>query len=205
MITREQLTTIMPLLREPACGSWAAALGAAMAEWRINTPEREAAFLAQVAHESGQLRTLQENLYYSAEGIRNTWPRRFDLDTALAYAHLPARIGNRAYADRMGNGDEASGDGFRFRGRGPIQITGRELYTACGLALGMDLLAEPERLLETGPGARSAAWLWDRKGLNALADAGDLQAITRRINGGLNGYADRVAYHKRALIALGIA
>lgn len=142
-------------------------IDAAMAEFEINTPERQAAFLAQVGHESGGLHWLTELWGPTAAQAR--------------------------YEGRADLGNTEPGDGARFRGRGLIQITGRANYAACGEALGLDLLAEPVQLAEHGPAVRSAAWFWQRHGLNELADAGDFEHITRRINGGLNGQAERLA------------
>lgn len=198
-IALAQLERIMP-----AAGARAAAflapLNAAMAEFAIDTPGRQAAFLAQVAHESGQLAFLVENLNYSARRLAQVFPRRFKFGEAARYARQPARIASRIYADRMGNGNEASGDGWKYRGRGLIQVTGRDNYHRASLALYRDdrLLDTPGLLEQPGPAARSAAWFWQSNGLNAIADRGDIALITRRVNGGVNGLADRVAYYTRA-------
>jgi putative chitinase len=162
----------------------------------VGTP-RVAAFIAQVGHESGQLTRLVENLNYSAEGLMKTWPSRFDFVRATATARNPEQIANIVYADRMGN--TASGDGWKYRGRGLIQVTGRANYAACGEALGLDLINHPELLEQPQYAAMSAAWLWSANGLNTLADAGDLTKITQRINGGTNGLADRQALYNKAL------
>ena len=159
---------------------------------------RLAMFLAQVAHESGGLLHVSENLNYSAEALLACFPSHFDSDTAEDYARQPERIADCCYADRMGNGNEASGDGWSYRGRGLIQITGRANYAACGAALGLDLIAHPELLETPANAALSAAWFWASHGCNGLADAGDFVGITKRINGGVNGLADRQAYLARA-------
>lgn len=204
MITRDQLIHIMPHAAARAA-QFLTPLSAAMDEFGIDTPARKSAFLAQAAHESSQLGSLVENLNYSAEGLINTWRRRFTLVDAAAYARKPERIANRVYASRMGNGDEASGDGWRFRGRGIFQVTGRSNYTDCSNALYHDaLLIERPELLEQPAGAcRSAGWFWQSRELNQWADIGDFKTLTIRINGGLNGYAERSEFYLRAKEALG--
>ena len=166
-LTQQQLITIMPNARAKA-GIFLPALNAAMLEFGITTPARAASFLAQLAHESGQLLYVRE----LASGA--------------------------AYEGRRDLGNVQPGDGVRFRGRGLIQVTGRTNYTACGKALGLDLLAKPEMLEQTVNACRSAGWFWQSRGLNALADAGDQVALTRRINGGTNGLAERLAFFKVA-------
>lgn len=196
MITRAQLAAIMPLAGSRV-DLFLDHLNAAMAEFGIDTPAREAAFLAQAAHESSQLWYLVENLNYSADGLLKTWPRRFSPVEAAAYSRQPERIANKAYALRMGNGDEASGDGWKYRGRGIFQITGRGSYADCSLALfgNSDMLLEMPELLEQPENAcRSAGWFWQHRELNQWADADDFKTLTIRINGGLNGWADRIGY-----------
>ncbi|MFL7901587.1 glycoside hydrolase family 19 protein [Azospirillum argentinense] len=203
-VTLDLLRRLFPTGRElPA---FAAAMSARLSAAGINTPQRVAAFLSQVGHESGGLRVWVENLSYSADGLRKTWPQRFrDAATANAYARQPEKIANRVYADRMGNGPEASGDGWRHIGRGLIQLTGRDNYQRCASWAGKPLEAMPA-WLETPDGAvASAVWFWSVNGLNRLADAGDLEAITRRINGGLNGQEDRAFRYAFASEALGIS
>jgi len=205
MLTADILRAALPTARPTDIARFATPLAEACAEWGIDTPLRLAAFLAQIAHESGQFRTLAENLNYSAEALLRVFPRHFDATQATAYARQPERIAARAYANRMGNGDEASGDGWRYRGRGLIQVTGRSNYAACGTALGLDLIAQPELLEQPAPAARSAAWFWYRHDLNGLADARDIETITRRINGGLTGLDDRKACYARACAALEVS
>lgn len=174
--------------------TWLAPLSAAMTMFEINTASRMKMFLAQVAHESDGFTVLVENLNYSAARLMATFPRKFSTEQALAYAHSPDRIANHVYADLNGNGDEETGDGWRFRGRGLIQLTALGNYQRCGRALGVDLVAAPE-LLETPEfAAKSAAWFFSANGCNELADKNDFEGITRRINGGLNGQADRLAW-----------
>lgn len=164
-----------------------------MAKYEINTVQRVCHFLAQIKCESMGFTHLVENLNYSAEALLKTWPSHFTPELAAAYARNPEKIGNRAYANRMGNGDEASGDGYRYRGRSYIQTTGRINYHACGNSLGLDLINHPELLEQPGNAILAAGWFWHDRGLNAIADkAGDsVITVTRVVNGGLNGLKDR--------------
>jgi putative chitinase len=173
---------------------WLDALNNACIRWDITTPARVTMFLAQCGHESGGFRSLVENLNYSVAGLRETWPTRFSTTDALAMARQPERIAERAYGGRMGNGPEGSGDGYRYRGRGIIQLTGRENYQRAGEAIGLDFVAEPNLVEKPDWAAATAGWFWATHGCNALADAGDFLAITKRINGGTNGLADRQAW-----------
>lgn len=177
-----------------------------MAECGIDTAERARAFLAQVGHESAQLNLVEENLNYSAQALRKIFPKYFRTpQEASSYAHHPERIANRVYAGRMGNGSEESGDGWKFRGRGLIQITGRDNYVSMSALMGKDLTVWPDALLMPLDACRSAALWWKANGLNALADrlagAGErktFEAITRLVNGGLSGLEDRWAIYQRA-------
>lgn len=196
-VTASELARVMQIQADIA-EAWCCELNAAMRRYGIDAPARQAAFLAQIGHESGSLRYVIENLNYSAEALRRVWPSRFDSVAAVAYERRPEAIANRVYADRMGNGPESSGDGWRYRGRGLIQITGKDNYRQCGLALGVDLLAQPELLQQNEYAALSAAWYWSSRQLNLLADTGAFDAITLRINGGTNGKADRRARFERA-------
>lgn len=200
-ITEQQLLQILPSAR-PVAGIFLPALNRAMARFKINSRLRSAAFLAQVGHESGQMRNLVENLNYSADALARTWPTRFTALSSAAYARQPEKIANKVYADRMANGPESSGDGWRYRGRGLIQLTGRANYRAAADGLGLPLIDKPEMLEQPESACQSAAWWWAQNGLNELADAGKFEAITRKINGGLNGQADRVALYERALKVL---
>lgn len=160
-------------------------------KYGISTTRRQAAFLGQCMHESNNFRILEEDLDYSASGLMRVWPSRFpDYDTAEKYAHLPEKIANKVYAGKMGNTEE--GDGWKYHGRGVIQLTGKDNYLFCGSTLGLDLTSHPELLLEPIFATLSAGWFWNKKGLNTLADIGDLKSITQRINGGMNGYNERV-------------
>ncbi|AZC17598.1 glycoside hydrolase family 19 protein [Pseudomonas sp. CMR5c] len=200
-LTEQQLLQILPNAR-PVAGVFVPALNRAMVRWKIDSRVRQAEFLAQVGHESGQLRSLVENLNYSAEALARTWPNRFTPQTAGAYARQPEKIANKVYGGRMGNGPDASGDGWRFRGRGLLQVTGRSNYRAAGEGLGLPLEAQPELLEQAEHAAQSAAWWWAAHGLNDLADKGDFLTITKRINGGTNGLEDRQALYERALKVL---
>lgn len=203
-LTAEQLKAMMPGCADPV--GWAPALNEAMARFDIGTTERMAAFLAQIAHESGQLTRLSENLNYSAKRLMQVWPVRFPtMEKALQYERNPERLANNVYAKRLGNGDEASGDGWRFRGRGLIQLTGRGNYRAAGQGIGLPLEEQPDLLVQPGPAALSAAWFWKSHGLNELADdrnddndTEDFRAITKRINGGTVGLKERLAFWETA-------
>ena len=171
---------------------WAAALNQTFDRFKINTPNRQAAFVAQCGHECGNFRVLEENLNYRAESLMKLWPRRFPtLEIANAYARNPKKIANMVYANRMGNRDEASGDGYRFRGRGCIQLTGYANYYHAGLAVGQDFVMEPDLVATPTYAAMTAGWFWDTHDCNRLADSGDMRGMTKKINGGLIGLDDR--------------
>jgi putative chitinase len=170
------------------------------AKFGINTPLRVAHFLAQCGHDSGGFRVTQENLNYSAKGLNGIFKKYFPTEAAAAaYARNPQKIANKVYANRMANGNEASGDGFKFRGRGYIQLTGRDNYTQFGKAIGVDIPNNPDLVASTYALA-SAAWFWSKNGLNRLADAGAsdtaVTSITKRVNGGTIGLADRIKHFK---------
>src|SRR5688500_17337885 len=188
-LTAEQLRTIMPRADTP---KWLDPLNKAMAERQIDTPQRTAAFLAQIAHESGELTNLDEKLSYSAARMCQVWPKRFPtLEAALPYARNPEKLANRVYAGRLGNGDEATGDGWRYRGRGLIQLTGRSNYEAFAEWIGDErVMVEPD-LVSTEYAVHSAVFFWIKNDLNRLADTDDVVGLTKRINGGTNGLAHR--------------
>ncbi|HEY5631901.1 MAG TPA: glycoside hydrolase family 19 protein [Nitrososphaeraceae archaeon] len=168
-------------------------------KYQINTPNRLAEFLAQVHHESAGLTILSENLNYSAEGLTKVFGKYFNSTTSVQCARQPEKIANKVYANRMGNGLEASGDGFRYRGRGAIQLTGKDNYKAAGASLGVDLVESPD-LVSTFPYALSTAgWFWNSKGLNVLADAQDHLGVCKKVNGGTLGLDDRIAQFNRIL------
>lgn len=171
---------------------WAVALNDTCEEFGIDTPYRIAGFISNVAHESGGFKFVSENLNYSAASLMRVWSSRFPtLEIAQRYAMNPEKIANRAYADRMGNGDEASGDGWKYRGRGLIQLTGKNNYVAYSLACDNEALQYPDIVAEPKYAAESAGWFWNVNRLNALADAQDVVGMCKRINGGLNGLDDR--------------
>lgn len=181
---------------------WVDVLNAAMSRFDIITPARQAAFLAQIGHESAGLTCTAENLNYSAAALQRVFHKYFSDDELERYAGRPEMIGNRVYANRFGNGNEASGDGFKYRGRGLIQITFKNNYRECGNALGIDLVAVPALLMQSQYAALSAAWYWKSHGCNQLADAGDFKGTTLAINGGYNGQDERLALFERASTAL---
>lgn len=199
-ITQQQLQQIIP--RNPYIDQWCHALNQLLPDYGIDTPQRVAAFLAQCAHESGNFVFLKENLNYRAASLRKIFPKYFP-DDAIAnqYASLPNKaeaIANRIYANRMGNGDEASGDGYRYCGRGLIQLTGRNNYEA----FADSIESTPEEVsayLETFEGAvQSACWFWETNNLNQFADTDDIKTMTRRINGGFIGLEDRIKHYEHA-------
>ena len=178
-----------------------------MESFGVNTPLRLAHFLAQCGHESGGFRLTQENLNYSAKGLMGIFKKYFPTQAlADAYARKPEKIANKVYGNRMGNGPEASGEGFKFRGRGYIQLTGKQNYTAFDLAVEDDILANPD-LVSSKHALASAAWFWKKNGLNLIADTGSstevVTKITKRVNGGTIGLADRIKHFKEyhALLA----
>ena len=181
---------------------WLGPLEEVFVKYEINTPQRQACFMGQCAHESGNFKTLQENLNYSAEGLMKTWPSRFATkEIADQYARQPAKIAGKVYNGRLGNTSEE--EAAQYLGRGLIQLTGKENYGNCGLGIGVDLLADPALLLDPRYAALSAGWFWNKKGLNALADSKDYETMTKRINGGLIGLDDRKAKIAKALSVLG--
>ena len=183
---------------------WLDPLNQTFAKYDINTALRQAAFIGQCQHESNNFRTLEENLHYSAPRLMAVWPSRFpSLDVAEQYANNPEKLANKVYGGRADLGNTEDGDGFKFHGRGCIQLTGRDLYERCGEAIGADLINQPQLLVEPHYAAMSAAWFWNKKGLNALADVQDYETMTKRINGGLNGLDDRKAKIAKALSVLG--
>ena len=170
---------------------WVNALNETCERFAIDTPFRIAGFLSNVAHESGGFKFVRENLNYSAASLMRVWPSRFpSLEVAQRYAMNPEKIANKVYSDRMGNGDEASGDGWKFIGRGLIQLTGKNNYVAYSLACDNEALQKPEIVEQPHYAAESAGWFWDVNRLNALADAQDIGGMRRRVNGGYNGLDD---------------
>jgi putative chitinase len=173
-------------------GKWFEPLQETFEKYQINTPKRQACFIGQCMHESGGFKHLKENLNYSARALMNTWPSRFpDADTAEKFERQPEKIANKVYSGRMGNTED--GDGAKYIGRGLIQLTGKDNYRAFGEAIGEDLVANPQLVEQPRYAALSAGWFWNKRGLNALADAMDIETLTKRINGGSIGIDDRKA------------
>ena len=201
-LTKEQLRELLP--RNPYIDHWHRALSQLLPDYDINTPQRIAAFIAQCAHESGGFVFLTENLNYKAESLVKVFPKYFkDMTTARLYEKKPEKIANRIYADRMGNGNEASGDGFRYRGRGLIQLTGKTNYTwfAASLEISAEEAAEYMQTFEGA--AQSACWFWETNKINQWADTGDILTMTKRINGGTIGLEDRKKHYQHALHVIG--
>lgn len=202
-MTPQTLLQIMPKAAAKAA-LFCPLLVDAMREFDINTPDRQAMFLAQLAHESGELTRNEECLRYSPARIMEVFQRHVSsLADADKLSKSPENLANRVYAGRMGNGDEASGDGYRYRGRGLIHLTGRDNYRLAGSALHLALIDKPELLLQPDVAARSAAWFWFSHGCNQLADAGDFLGTTKKVNGGTNGHVERCRYLAAARKALG--
>ena len=200
--TQQQLKEMIP--RNPYVSQWYEAISSILPEYEINTPQRVAAFLAQCAHESGGFVFLKENLNYKAPSLRKVFSKYFQDDaTATAYANKPERIANRVYANRMGNGDESSGDGWRYCGRGLIQLTGKDNYTFFAASLDIPV-EEASEYLQTFEGAvQSACFFWEQNSLNKWADSGDILTLTKRINGGTIGLEDRIKHYEHALHIFG--
>lgn len=183
---------------------WVPALNEAFTRWGIVTPQQQAAFIGQCGHECGNFKVLEENLNYRAETLMKLWPKRFPTrEIADQYARNPKKIANMVYANRMGNRDEASGDGYRFRGRGCIGLTGSDAYYHAGKALGVDFWAEPDLVATPQYAALTAGWFWNTHKLNALADVSNWVGLTKKINGGTIGLDDRVKHTNQALAVLG--
>jgi len=200
--TKQQLKEMIP--KNPYVDQWFEAISEILPEYEITTPQRVAAFLAQCAHESGGFVFLKENLNYKAASLRRVFPKYFPDDAiAAAYAGKGEMIANRVYANRMGNGDEASGDGFRYCGRGLIQLTGKNNYTFFAGSLDIPV-EEASEYLQTFEGAvQSACFFWEQNKLNQWADAGDILTLTKRINGGTIGLEDRIKHYEHALHIFG--
>lgn len=198
LLTAEQLSQI--LKGNNNIDDWYEALRDNLPEHEIDTQYRIAAFIAQCAHESANFKILRENLNYRAESLRRVWPRHFPTDEiAQTYAKQPEKIANKAYANRMGNGDELSGDGWKFCGRGLIQLTGRNNYQLFADSIGYDIDELPEYLVTFDGAVKSACWFWSTNKLNQWADQGDIKTLTKKINGGTLGLDDRIKHYNHAL------
>jgi len=196
MVNNEQL-------KQLGIGSeWVDALNATFARFDISTPLRQAAFIGQCGHECGNFKILEENLNYRAEALQKLWPKRFDSAKAQACARNPKLIANTVYSNRMGNRDEASGDGYRFRGRGCIQLTGHANYFHAGQALGEDFVMNPDLVATPMYAALTAGWFWSTHKLNQYADTRDYKTMCKKVNGGFIGLADRERHINHALSVL---
>ena len=205
-ITVQEILTIAPQANRGRAGEFVEVFNVFAEKFGVNTKLRAAHFIAQVLHESAYLTRVTENLNYSADGLLKVFPKYFTRSNVGLYARNPQKIGNRVYANRMGNGSEGSGDGYRYRGRGLIQLTGRSNYQAyqkSGYCNG-DLMGHPEWLGQSPGHTKSALWYWWKRGLNTLADSDDVVAVTRRINGGLNGLDERKKLLVKVKTVLGL-
>lgn len=198
------LRAVTPTWPDCPVPDWVAALTEPMRSSGLTTPRRVAAFLGQVSHESTGFRVLEENLHYSAERLCQVWPMRFVIPTsaqARACSMNPEALANTVYSGRLGNVN--NGDGWKFHGRGLIQLTGRDNYQKFATAIGRPIDDMPAYLLTKEGAAMSALWFWSRAGLSAMADTWELTRITRAVNGGSEGLANRIALSNAALVALG--
>jgi putative chitinase len=202
MITAEQFAHLFPRAQDPA--SWAESMANVFPTYEIDTPHRIAAFLAQCGHESGGWTVFEENLNYSAQGLNSIFKKYFPtLESAQPYARKPEMIANKIYANRMGNGAPETGDGYKYRGRGPIQLTGKDNYRA----FAKDMFDDWENLFENPDwvtsdrdfALMSAIWFWNKNKLNVQADSGDIKLMTKKINGGYIGLEDRIKHYNEAI------
>jgi len=196
MVTSEQLKklNIGP--------EWVDALNATFEKFGIDTPLRQASFIGQCSHESGNFRLLEENLNYKPATLMRIWPSRFKTMDDCLICNGPRGIANKVYANRMGNRDEKSGDGYRFRGRGCIQLTGHANYFHAGQACGVDFVMEPDLVATPMYAAMTAGWFWNTHKLNTYADNRDFLGMTKKINGGTIGLNDRIKHINHALEVL---
>ena len=206
-MTELSLEQLKQLPKNPYVDHWHKALSQLLPDYEINTPQRIAAFIAQCSHESGGFLFLKENLNYKPETLVRIFGKYFDLPTAQTYcakSNKQEAIANRVYANRMGNGPEESGDGWRFAGKGLIQLTGRTNYTWFAASLGISV-EEASDYLQTFEGAaQSACWFWEQNNLNRFADTGDIKGLTKAINGGYIGLEDREKHYQHALHVMGV-
>jgi putative chitinase len=203
ILSKEQLAQLIP--GNPYVDYWHSAMERCLPDYDINTPQRVAAFMAQCGHESGNFKFLKENLKYRAASLTKVWPKYFpNMDIANQYAGNEEKIANRAYANRMGNGPEESGDGWRFCGRGLIQLTGRNNYQNFADSIETDINDIPHYLATFEGAVQSACWFWETNKLNQWADKGDMLTLTKRINGGTLGLDDRIKHYQHALHVMGL-
>lgn len=205
-LTLEQLKKLLP--KNPYVDQWYHALSQLLPDYEINTPERIAAFISQCAHESAGFMILKENLNYRWQSLRETFPKYFPTnEIAQKYASMPNKqeaIANRIYANRMGNGPEESGDGYRYCGRGLIQLTGKQNYSWFAASLEISVEEASEYLQTFEGAAQSACWYWETNNLNRFADVGDIKGLTKAINGGYIGLEDRIKHYEHAIKVLGV-
>ena len=205
-LTKEQLKQLLP--KNPYIDYWHHALSQLLPDYEINTPQRIASFMAQCAHESGEFTALKENLNYKPATLRKLFSKYFPTDAlAEEYCAKPNKqeaIASRIYANRMGNGDEASGDGYKYCGRGLIQLTGKSNYVAFADSLEITPEEASDYLATFEGAAQSACWFWESNKLNQWADKGDILTLTKRINGGTIGLEDRIKHYEHALHVLGV-
>ena len=200
------LDQLKQMVKNPHIDHWHEVLDQLLPDYDINTPLRVAHFIAQCAHESGNFVFIKENLNYRADSLMKTFKRYFPtLDLAQQYEKKPEKIANRVYANRMGNSDEASGDGWRYCGRGLIQLTGKDNYTFFAGSLGITVEEASEYLATFEGAAQSACWYWEQNNLNRFADANDVRGLTRAINGGYIGLEDRQKHTEHAMHVLGVS
>lgn len=198
------LSQLKQMVKNPYIDHWYDALDQLLDDYNINTPLRVAHFVAQCAHESGNFVFIKENLNYRAASLMTVFKKYFPtMELAQQYANRPERIANRVYANRMGNGDEASGDGWLYCGRGLIQLTGKDNYTFFAGSLDISVEEAAEYLATFEGAAQSACWYWEQNNLNRFADANDVKGLTRAINGGYIGLEDRIKHTTHALHILG--
>lgn len=207
LITEDQFRTLYPAAQDP--GSWVAAMNKVFPKYQINTPKRISAFLSQCGHESGGWIVFEENLNYSAKRLVVVFKKYFPtLDSALPYDRKPQMIANKVYGNRMGNGPESSGEGWKYRGRGPIQLTGKDNYTRFAKEMFDDwqnVVDNPDWITADRDFAlMSAIWFWNNNKLNQWADSGDMKELTRRINGGYNGLEDRIKHYNESMDLLAL-
>ncbi len=195
MLSITQMKAVLPRLNWEKAQLYIPSIPVVLPKFGIDTPLRKAHFMAQMAHESGALQYSQENLNYSAQGLRSVFGKYFTtIEMANKYARKPEKIANKVYANRMGNGNEASGDGWKYRGRGLIQLTGKDNYQKFSQENGIDCVKNPDLLLQPEWALTSACWFWKKKNLNEFADKDDIIMVTKRINGGTHGLNDRQQY-----------
>jgi len=182
---------------------WSEPLTTTFTTFGINDVNKQAAFIGQCSHECKHFKTLEEDLNYRAETLQRLFGHKFKPEEIALYAHNPQKIANRIYSNKMGNRDEASGDGYRFRGRGCIQLTGHDNYWHFGQSIKQDMVAHPELVATPMYAALSAGWFFKTHGCNEIAEAQDWVGLTKRINGGTIGLDERISLTKRALDVLG--